>query len=211
MLLFIRLNQEGSMRRHVTLAGLIIIMLMSAGFAQYGQYSTRSLLEKKIFYVNTDGKIGTASFWALYLGDHSAVIPKHIPGKGEVPIDAQVNFSLLSSGYIEGKGYSSKGKIDAAADFAVSGPDSTVGLDLEEIDYVYTYGRKVKPADAEATDLILRAEETNNLTIKRMLLREFRYDKTYNELKFAEDIPIKAFSFTKAGAQRAAAAMRDAQ
>ncbi len=189
---------------------MIVTLALTAGFAQYGQYSSRSLLEKKLYYVK-DGKIGTASFWALYLGNHEAKISKYFPGKGDVKLNAQVNFSLLSSAYIEGKGYSSKGKVDVAADFAVPGSDSTRGIILDNIDYVYLHGRKVKPVEGEATNLILRAEGTNNLVVKRLLLREFRYDKTYNELKFAEDIPIEAFSFTKAGAQRALAAMKNAQ
>jgi len=189
------------MRRIVALT-LFFTVLVIPGTAQYGQYSSRALLEKKIYYVS-DGKVGTSDFWALHLGKHSAPLRKYYPGEGEVIVNSEVNFSLLSSSYIEGVGYSSKGKIQAEAEFALAAGDSSTEIPLDSIGYVYKWGRMVKPVGEEAATLLLRDESGNAHTIKRMTLRKFVFNKEMGELKFDADIPVSAFSFTKSGINEA--------
>lgn len=194
--------------KSLILSGLIILTTTISTFAQYGQYSSRSLLKKTIYYVS-GGKIGSAEFWALHLGNHEVKLAKKFPGEGIVPLDAQINFSLLSSGYIEGKGYSSRGKIEASAHLGTIVNDSVQDLVIDSIDYVSQNGRKIKMVDGEPTVMILHTENDNRKVIREMLLREFYFDKVYSELKFKKDIPIQAFSFSKAGAQRALKALSE--
>jgi hypothetical protein len=196
------------LKMKTTVAAAVIFGLVSVpSHAQLSQYSTRSLLQKKIYYVS-EGKIGEADFWALHFGDHGIKMMKYFPGDGKIEIDANVNFSLLSSAYIEGAGYSSRGKIQAAAELAVMDGDSVTNIEIDSIDYVTNYGRQVKLSGGEETDLILYAEDMNRLIVKRMQLRQFYYDKTYGELKHDKDIPISAFAFSKQGAFRALKALQ---
>lgn len=188
---------------------LSILILTLPAIGQYGQYSSRSLLEKKVYFI-AGGNIRTATFWSLHLGHHSCKLNRQFPGEGVVGIEAEINFNLLSSGYIEGTGYGSRGKASAEAKFAVRDGDSLKVLELEDLDYIYLNGRRIKPLKSEATDLILLAED-NALTVKRMKIGIWKYDKVYKELKHAGDVDmVTAFSFTQAGVQRALAAQRKA-
>ncbi len=199
------------MRRKRRIAALTLFcsVLVSSISAQYGQYASRSLLEKKIYYVSAEGEVGSCDFWALYLGKHSAPLKKYYPGEGEVTVNSEVNFSLLSSSYIEGVGYSSRGKIKSEAEFAVSEGDSTRELTLDSISYVYKWGRMVKPVGEEPTELILEDESKNAHTIKRMTLRKFVFNKEFGELKFDKDLTISAFAFSKEGIRKAQKAMAE--
>ena len=194
-------------RRIADLTLLVSVLVISVS-AQYGQYSTRALLEKKIYYL-ADGKAGSADFWALHLGNHSAALKKYYPGEGEITVNSELNFSLLSSSYIEGVGYSSKGKIQAEAEFAVAEGDSTRELPHDSIVFVYNWGRMVKPVGSQTTKLILRDESGNAHTIKRMTLRKYVFNKEFGELNFDKDIPVSAFSFTKEGIAKARKAMAE--
>jgi hypothetical protein len=197
------------MIRMASVTATIIALGATLATAQYGQYSSRSLLEKKIHYLDENGKTGTCDYWTLHLGTFPVVIDKQFPGEGIVKVKAEVNFSFLSSMYIEGKGFSSRGKIDADAQFAAAATDNTMSeLDPSAIDFVYASGRKVKPADGPATDLILLAGKTNNCTIKRMTLRKFLFDKDQGDLRADSDVVITAFSLSKEGLARAVAAMK---
>ncbi|MFP4418257.1 MAG: hypothetical protein ACOC4C_05260 [Fibrobacterota bacterium] len=197
------------MRKSTLLMCSICIFTIAFGaLAQYGQYSSRSLLKKKIYYVS-GGKIGTAEFWALHLGSHDVKLAKEFPGEGTIDVDASINFSLLSSGYIEGKGYSERGKITASAQLAQIVGEDAKDIEMDSIDFVTANGRKVKTLNGEAGTLVLHAENDNRKVIRQMLLREFYYDKAFSELKFDKDFPIQAFSFTKAGAQKALKALSE--
>ncbi len=182
-------------------------MLYVCTFSQYSQYSTRSLLEKKIYYV-ANGKISSASFWALPLGKFDCTLYRYFPGEDKVNIEAAVNFSLLSSGYVEGSGYGERGKTTAEAQFAIQEGDSVKILELGEIDYIYDNGKMVKPKNGAAQPLILSCE-VNNMTIRRMKIMIWLYNKKYKELKHSKDIDmIRAFSFTKNGAIQALKAQK---
>jgi hypothetical protein len=171
-------------------------------FGQFGQYSQRSLLEKTVYYV-ADGKIGSASFWSLPIGKFDCTLRRYFPGEDTVTIEAAINFALLSSGYIEGTGYGTRGVATAEAQFAVQDGDSFKILELPEIDYVYSNGAMVKPKKGESCPLILKGE-TNQFAIRRMQIMIWSYDKKYKELKHFKDIDgVTAFSFTKDGAMRA--------
>ncbi len=180
----------------------IILFVVISVSAQYSQYSQRSLLEKKVFYV-ANNKIGSAKFWALPLGKFDCTLNRYFPGEGKINIAAAMNFSLLSSGYIEGTGYGERGKATGEAQFAIQDGDSIKPLELGDISYVFDRGKQVKLRDGTTHPLILNCE-INNLTIRRMSIMIWFYDKKFGELKHSKDVPlISAFSFTKEGALRA--------
>jgi hypothetical protein len=209
-------NQEVTMRFSHKLATATALLAMSAisAFAQFGQYSSRSLLEKKIFVLNEAGKIDTCRYWRIYLGNYKVEIAKEFPGEGSVKLKAEVNYSFLSSMYIEGKGYSSRGKIDAEAEFAVPVPDSATGdsvsvLDPTTIDYVIfnDAGKKVKTSSGAMTDLKMKIS-SDYYGIRQLMLSKFYFDKDYGELKPLGDVNIIAFSFSKEGIVRASQALK---
>ena len=186
--------------RSIVLLSVISICLFS--LAQHGVYSTRSLLEKKIFYV-AEGKIGTCSFWSLHLGKFDCTLNRYFAGEGDVDIKGSLNFALLSSAYIEGSGYGERGKMGGEGHFAIADGDTIRVIELGDIDYVYQSGRMVKMRNGDDQPLILSCEK-NRHTIKRMKIMIWSYDKKYKELKHFKDIDmITAFSFTKEGAYRA--------
>ncbi len=200
-------------RINIVMFTAVVVFCLNA-LAQYGQYSQRSLLEKTVYYL-AEGKIGSASYWSLPLGAFPCTLKKYFPGEGKIDIDAELNFALLSSGYIEGNGYGSRGKAAAEGYFAIETKDSTgkdtlVKLDISDIDYVYQNGRMVKTKKGLDQNLIL-ACEVNKHTIKRMQIMIWRYDKEFKELKHLKDVPmITAFSFSKDGINRALRAQRAA-
>lgn len=184
------------------IASIVVVMSLPLMVsAQYGQFGSRGLLEKKMFYVDEDGKTGMCSFWSLNLGAHACKLENEYPGEGRIVVDAKVNFNFLSSMYVEGKGYSKRGKIDTDAKFAVADGEGVTIIEPEQIDYVANYGKIVKPDSSAPTALILVAQK-NQCTINRMLLRVFVYDNTLKELKFDKDVAIKAFAFSKESLQK---------
>jgi len=188
---------------------VVKILFLFSSFAQYNQYTQRGLLEKKIFYIG-GGKIATADYWSLPLGQFDCTLNKFFPGEGNLNIEVSMNFALLSSGYVEGTGYGTRGKAEAQAQFGIKDGDSTKNLELSEIDYVYksNEGCMVVLTNGKKFPLFINCE-VNNLSVSTMKLMIWTYDKTYNELKHSNDInTISAFSFTKEGAARALKALQ---
>ncbi len=192
------------------MAVISIFVICIGTYAQYGQYSQRSLLEKRVYYV-ANGKIGSAIYWSVPVGTFDCTLNRYFPGEDSVSIEAAINFAMLSSGYVEGKGYGSRGKTSAEAQFVIQDSEGLKELDLSDIDYVYMNGGKVKPKKSAACPLILKCEG-NQFTIRRMKIMIWLYDKKFKELKHSKDIDmITAFSFTKEGAYRALKAQRSGQ
>lgn len=184
-----------------------IIALCFCTFAQWSLYQQRSLLEKKVYYI-ANGRIGSCTFWSLPLGRFDCTLNRYFAGEGKIDIEATLNFALLSSGYIEGNGFGSRGKAGAEAQFAIEDGDSLKVLELEDIDYIYYSGRLVKPKNKPACPLILLCE-VNRLTIRRMQVMIWNYNQKYHELKHFKDVDmVTAFSFTKNGAYRALQAQK---
>ena len=189
---------------------LAVLAISICAYSQYGIYTSRGLLEKKIYYIDENGKTGTCGFWSMNLGKHSHKLKKAYPGEGEVSVDAEMNYNFLSSLYIEGKGYSDRGIMKSDATFAVPDGEGIKEAEPEKIIYVYDYGAKANISEVGKTDFILLVQD-NQLTIKRMLLRIFNYNKQYKELKFSKDVAIKAFAFSKAGLQEAIRAQKEVE
>ena len=183
----------------------LITLTVSAGFA-------RNILEKKMFYLSNTNKTGQARFWVVFLGNHNINLKRAVAGEGDVAIDASVNLQLLSSGYIEGNGYGSKGKIDCLPTMMLSNGKDEKRIVLDSIDYIFDFGTKVKMLNGEAGDLVLDVEG-NKVASKKFLMREYKLTTYYGEeilKEGSEETPIMAISLTQEGiirAQKAQAAL----
>ena len=189
---------------------LTIAFTFTSLFAQsgMGQYQTRSLLEKKIFYVYNN-KIVSAKYWSIPLGLYPVKLTKRFPGEGMVAFEAEINFALLSSGYIEGTGYGERGKATASANFAVSEGDTLRLVEFSEIDYVYLDGKKIKLKKSSISEQLFIKCEKNELNVKKMGIMLWNFNEQFKELKHSKDVDrVVAFAFTKEAALRALKAQK---
>lgn len=176
----------------------LIALTVSAGFA-------RNILEKKIFYLGNNNKTGQARFWVVYLGNYNLQLKRNIPGEGEVPVNASVNLQLLSSGYVEGNGYGSKGKVECLPTMLLSKGQEEKRIVLDSIDYIYDFGRKVRLQNGETGDLVLDIEG-NKVAAKKFLMREYKLTEYYGEeilKEGSQETPIMCIALTQDGIIRA--------
>lgn len=187
------------LRRSVLFCSISLLLLAAtSGFA-------RNILEKKIQYINSNGKIGQARFWVVFLGNFEVKLTKKFPGEGEQQIDASVNYQIISSGYIEGNGYCAKGKIDHKPAMVISNANGEKKIDLDSIDYIYDFGAKVTLLNGETGDFFMDVDGTK-LSPKKFLMREYTLTNYYGEEILKEgstEIPLSALALTKEGIARA--------
>ncbi len=184
-----------------TIAVIMALLMFGASFV-----FARSIIEKKMYYVDVNKKVVETKFWAIFLGTHDCTIKRTFPGEGEVTFDASINFQLLSSGYIEGNGYSAKGKVQSLPGMLMINDAGEHKVELDSIDYIYDWGTKVVLKNGQRGEFFINAEGTPKMA-KKFLLREFKLVDYFGEKilkEGAEDVQIIAFSFTKEGAMRAA-------
>ena len=187
------------LKRSLILCSFSLLFIITPfGFA-------RNILEKKVSYIDNTGKSGQARFWVVFLGNYDCKLTRKLPGEPEQVIDASVNFQLLSSGYIEGNGYSAKGRIDSKPVFNIRNANGEREIDLDSIDYIFDYGAKVTLIGGETGDLLLDIEGDEQPN-KRFLMREYKLTKYYGEEILKEgsnEIPLSVLVFTKNGIVRA--------
>jgi len=185
-------------RKQILLTLSIVAIAISSGFA-------RNILEKKMFYINNANKQGQALYWVIYLGNYDCKLSRKFPGEPEQKIDASVNFNYLSSGYIEGNGYSSKGKIESLPTMEISSANGQRQITSDSIDFIYDYGQKVQLLNGEIGDLLINIEGDKQ-PAKKFLMREYKQQVLYGEKilkEGSEETYISAISFTKEGIARA--------
>jgi hypothetical protein len=187
------------LRRSLLFCSISLLLLAaSSGFA-------RNILEKKIQYVDNQGKIGQARFWVIFLGNYDVTLSKKFPGEPQQNIDASINFQIISSGYIEGNGYCAKGKIDETPAMVISTANGDRKIDLDSIDYIYDYGAKVALLSGEKGDFYMDIQGNKKMP-KKFLMREYKLTNYFGEEILKEgstEIPLAAFSLTKEGITRA--------
>lgn len=182
----------------IILAFALIALTASVGFS-------RNILEKKMFYLSNANKVGQAKFWVIYLGNHDCKLIRSIPGEGNVNIDASVNFQLLSSGYVEGNGYGTKGKVDCLPTMMISVNGEEKRIVMDSIDYIYDFGRKVRMKTGDEGELVLDVEN-NKKFAKKFIMREYKLTEYFGEQilkEGSEETPLMAISLTQEGIARA--------
>lgn len=189
------------MNRIVSSLCLGLAIIASLGVhATYG----RSLMPHAIVYVDgTTSAVGECKFWAMYLGNHDLVLTRKFPGDDPKPVKVGMNLSLVSSGYIEGSGASSKGKISAQANLAMTTGSDTTLISLDSIDFIYDWGTKVKLRNGLKGDLVIDVEGVRVMA-KGLELRVYQMIKQYGEevLKDLKTVRISGFAFNKDGAKQ---------
>ena len=193
-------------RLRIALICIIAAAIVAPVSAQAG-FQARALLKKKIWFI-ADNKIDTTTYWSMHVGQYEMTIIKPFPGEGDVPIHGNFNFTFLSSMYIEGQGYTDRGKASEKGEYAIDNGGNMQVFELDSIDYVYGWGSKVKLLNGKDTDLLLKVQD-NRLSPLGLMMGVWRYDKVYMELKKFKDVEgVCAYSFTKEGAARALAAQK---
>lgn len=188
------------MKRLFKTAGAVLVI--SAGIL-VAQYQSRSLLAKDLYYIE-NGKVETCKYWSLPLGRFQVKITQYFPGEGNVSFNAEMNYALLSSGYIEGSGYGDRGKAAANGMYAVQSGDTLRPIEFSEIDYVYMNGSKVKLSSLQEPVPLFIKSEGNKLQSRSISLMVWRMDEVYKELKHDKDIErIIGFAFTRENALKA--------
>lgn len=186
---------------------LIALTCLAATATAYDLPTTRTLLEKQLFYADKDGKIGECKYWALHMGAHDCKLRRKFPGKDTMSVDAAMNFDLISSGYISGNGYSAQGKIDCLTGFHLAAGDSSHGITLDSIQYAYDYCGQAVLTTGEKGALRIDAEGTL-LRPKKLLLRIYHMVDYYGAevLRPKTELTISAFAFSKEAIKQAVAA-----
>lgn len=179
---------------------LVLGICLIAGTSIQG----RALMERKMYYLTTSNKIGECTYWSIYLGNYDCTLRKKFPGTDTIPLEASMNLSILSSGYVEGNGYSDRGKVESLGTFHLKSGGEEQKVHIDSIQYVTQYGEIVKTVQGKKGDLLISIDGAM-IAPKKMELRLYKMEKFYDEdiLKNNKMIPISAFAFTKAGIQQA--------
>jgi hypothetical protein len=191
--------------RIVVLAGLLLVAAASVCPA-------RSLLGRKMYYLNSiTNKTGEAKYWFVYLGQLECTLNRKYPGEEMQSVTGNMNLSLLSSGYIEGTGYSAKGKIDCTPTMTLKNDKGQRTIDLDSIDCIFDYGQKVRTISGDAGDLLIDIEGQPKTAI-RFALTEYAMvtssDGERELKKTGDDIPLAAIAFSREGIARAIKGMQ---
>ena len=192
------------MNRYFLRGFTLLILMVASTFSQ--ALTTRTLLKKDMWFALSDGTVVGAEYWALHMGSNSFEVRRSFPGEGVVDVSGSANFSLVSSGYIDGAGFASgRGRVTVKADFAVKDGGEIRVVELDDIDYIYFGGSLIKRFGADAEeDLYLRVERDSHLVQPRGLtLAVYAPEGPARELRHQADYErVIAVSFTRDGARR---------
>lgn len=184
-----------------------VIVLFSVTVTQ-----ARALLEKPLFFVQAeDGKIGTCKYWVIVLGTYPLQVARKFPGEDTTKINVDLKYQMVSSGYVEGNGYCSKGKIESQGSLMIKTDAATNNLSFDSLSYVAEYGDMVKTKKGDTGKLMINAEGSQ-VEVSQLLLRKFRLEVDMGDtsLKLDGDVSISAFAFAKEKIAEAVAAMKKA-
>ncbi len=177
-----------------------IVFIAFAVLIAAGSISAKSLLEKSIYFYNpTTNKLDSAKYWKVFLGSYSTTLERKFPGEEPMKVTTDINYTLLSSGYVEGYGYSRKGRIDCEAAIVADSGSAAKKISLDSVDYIFNNGQSLKMKNGGVLSFFLDAEG-NLITIhKKLMLTKYRLqivDEDRN-LKPAGDAVVTFFAFTK--------------
>lgn len=186
--------------RFIMLSVMIIMVVAAAGFA-------RSLMPRRMQYLTAiTNKVSEATHWFVFLGQHECTLNRKFFGEEMQPVTGNVNLSLLSSGYIEGNGYSAKGKIDCMPAMKLKNDKGERTIELDSIDCIFDYGQKVRMKSGDIGDFIIDVEGQPK-SANRFVLTEYKMvvsvDGERELKKTGDDIRISAIAFSKDGIARA--------
>ena len=183
--------------RITLIAGLFFVVVASL-------VSARSILERKMLYISADNKTGETSYWFVFLGQHDCTLSRKYPGEGTQQVSGAMNLSLLSSGYIEGNGYSPRGKIDCLPTMKLKNEKGERSVTIDSIDCIYEYGQKVRMVNGDTGDFIIDVEGQQK-SAKRFVLTTYKMVEIDGEKELKPnggDTPLYGIAFSKDGLDR---------
>ena len=186
------------MKRIITAAALLAVV-----FGALTITGGRTLMERRIYYMNK-GKVTEAKYWSLYVGTYECPLRRKFPGEDTITVNANMNVSIISSGYVEATGYCERGRVDGLFALALDNGTATTQIHLDSIAYVSRDGQKVVHLNGQSGTLKLDIEG-KYYPIKHLQFRPYQMTKQFDEevLKALDEVRIPAFSFTKDGLARA--------
>lgn len=197
------LRNRSKVFKIIAAAALLLTVVSSVVVAQ----SARTFLERRMWYVDADGRIADILHWRIVLGNHEVTLRRRIVGHGEIPVESNMMFQMISSGYIEGVGHSQHGRVGAQPAMMLreaGGQGERVLLD--SIAYIYDYGTKVVMRNGRRGDFYMHLEG-RDLDIPRFGLTTLAV--VGEELRVtSQEMPIVAIAFSQEFAQQAAAEPR---
>jgi hypothetical protein len=168
-----------------------------------GSVSAKSILEKTVFFFNPDlNKIDSAKYWTVFLGSYPSSLERKFPGLDPKRYNCDLNFNLLSSGYVEGYGMTSKGRVDCEPAMMGEGGSASQKITLDSVEYIFDNARSIKLKNGPTLSFYLDVEGEKVMLRKKLTLKKFRLqviDEDRN-LKAAGDVNITWFAFSKAAA-----------
>ena len=185
-----------------------MILIAFAIVAAIGSSNAKNLLEKSIYFLNpTTKKIENAKYWKVFLGSYPGTLSRKFPGEDTMMLTCDLNFTLLSSGYVEGYGYTRKGRVDCEADIMAEG-GSARKIVLDSVEYVFNNGKSIKMKNGAVLNTFLDVEGNKVTLHKPLTLTKYNLRIEYEErnLKPAGDAVVRWFAFSKsaiAAAQKA--------
>jgi hypothetical protein len=181
-----------------------LLLLLAASVLFFASAAgAKSLLEKSIYWVNPQtGKMDSTKYWKIYIGKYPAItLVRKFPGEDSLPVNSDINLTVMSSGYIEGYGYTRKGRVDCMAVFVVDTGTGAIKLPVDSIEYMFAGGAKVKPRGIKVCDAAIDVEGNKVSGVKEMQLTKYKLviDVDERNLKPMGDFDIDFFSFSKTG------------
>jgi hypothetical protein len=188
--------------RIAVLCGLFVVCMLG-GFFQ--EASARGFLQKNLGFV-ADGKPGECKYWSVFLGNYPCNIIRNFPGDSGVNLKVDINFMLVSSGYIEGNGYSTRGRIDSKAQLYLVTDGNKRELPMDEVASIRDNGQTIETTKGEKGNLLLVCEG-NEFNISQLLLRKFNVkvdqgDSTLVIDERVKDMPVSSISFPRGKTQK---------
>ena len=174
-----------------------VILLSTAALLAFSTMSMKMLLEKKVYYVAYN-KISECSYWTIFFGNHKVTVNKTFPGEEPMTLEVDMNFSLLSSGYMEGWGQTERGRIEVDPSLMVVTPEGEKKIEMKDIAYVYDSGAKVKTVDGTVGELVIDADG-NKIKPWKTVIRYYSHfdDQGETVLSHEGDYEIVSFGFSK--------------
>ncbi len=184
----------------------VLTLIIACATLLSAQGGSRSIMERRMWYATPDNTTGEVRFWSVYLGLINDVpLERRIHGHGTIAVNAALNFQFLSSGYIEGNGFSNHGRVECLPTMMISNENGERRVVLDSIDYIYDFGHKVTLINGEKGKFVVSAEgypvEPNRFVLRRYNLRRLHGEEILDNT--AEEIVISAMAFSRQGIQRA--------
>lgn len=177
-----------------------LVIIACAFFMCAGSVNAKSILEKKIFFINQAGKTDSSVYWKIFLGSYPGSLLRKFPGEDSMRISTDLNLTLLSSGYIEGYGYIKKGRVDCQGTFATDNANAVKSVATDSMEYMINNATQAKLRNQPLIKVFVEFEGNKITLTKPLTLTKYRLvvvDEERN-LKPMGDVPIAFFAFSKA-------------